>query len=211
MAPSTLFSLLNSRLDELGAGLLPALKADLTYTRAEYDRVRAYVLLVHAEVEAFLEQRVCDEVKRRMEDWEQARTPSAVLMGVLAFHRGEWTAPIESMAPHANGDKNPTWAARDIDSRLRLCHGQTNIVVKENNGIKSRDSLRMLLRIGFALSAIDEDLVDELDALGSDRGAFAHNSVRVVTNEPDPELTRKRVDHALQLLGKLDAAISALK
>lgn len=210
MPPTAHFKELKERVDELGSHMLPVVKADLTYTPAEYDRVRAYVLLVHAEVEAFLEQRVQDEVASRIGIWDASGTPSVVLMGVLAFHRGEWVGTIDSLTSPADGDKNPTWSDRDIDRRLKKCQTQTVFTLKSNNGIKANDVLAMLLRLGFRVGSIDADLISQLDALGTDRGTFAHNAVRAVTNQPDPALTKTRVTEIMAKLQALDAAISAL-
>src|SRR5262245_57457404 len=112
--PLSLFEELVARVRELESHLLPTHKDDLTYSRAEYDRVRAYVLLVHAEVEAYMEQRVLDEVTRRMSAWKSSRTPSVTLMGILAFCPEEWVGPIESLDAPDSGDKNPTWSQRDL-------------------------------------------------------------------------------------------------
>lgn len=210
MPPNTAqFTELMERVAELGSHMLPATKADLTYTAAQYDHVRAYVLLVHAEVEAFLEQRIRDEVRRRVEAWKRNRTPSSVLMGMLAFREGQWTSPIESLDSPSEGDAK-RWRERDVGARLDLCHEQLVSLLEKNNGVKAKDVLSMLVRIGLAVDSIDSELVSELDALGMERGTFAHSAVRAVKTLPDPEVCKGRVKNILTKLESLDVAISAL-
>ena len=210
MPPTANFNELKQRVDELGSHMLPAIKSDLTYSPAEYDRVRAYVLLVHAEVEAFLEQRVQDEVARRIAAWDTAGTPSVVLMGLLAFHKGKWTGATDSLTRPAGGDKNQTWSERDVDRRLNKCQTQTVYALQNNNGIKAKNVLDMLLRLGFRIDGIDADLISQLDTLGADRGTFAHNAVRAVTTQPDPALEKAKVTEIIAKLHELDVRISAL-
>jgi len=211
MPPTAHFNELKQRVDELGSHMLPVIKPGLTYTPAEHDCVRAYVLLVHAEVETFLEQRVKGEVACRIAAWDAAGTPSVVLMGLLAFHDGVWVDAIESLTSPVEGDKkNPTWSSRDVDTRLRKCQTQTVYALNNNNGIKAKDVLDMLLRLGFRVGDIDSDLISQLDALGTDRGNFAHNAVRAVTNQPDPALAKAQVTEIVDKLQELDVRISAL-
>ncbi|MGE3313527.1 MAG: HEPN domain-containing protein [Planctomycetaceae bacterium] len=210
MPPTTLFNELKQRVDELGSHLLPAIKSNLTYTGAEYDCVRAYILLVHAEIEAYLEQRVQDEIDHRIDKWETSRAASVVLMGLLAFHKGEWVGPIDSLTSPNGGDKNPTWFNRDVDRRLKQCRTQTVASLKKNNGVKAVDILQMLLRLGFRVDDIDPDLISKLDVLGTDRGKIAHNAVRAVTALPDPSLAKSKVTEILAKLKDLDGAISKL-
>ena len=210
MPQTALFNALEHRVSELGSRMLPVTKEDLTYTAAERDHVRAYVLLVHAEIEAFLEQRVQDEVTLRIDAWNVSRTPSVVLMGLLAFHKVVWVGTIDSLVPPSAGDTNPTWSDRDIDRRLKRCHTEAVSSLKSNNGVKAADVLQMLLRLGFRIADIDADLIGKLDGLGSLRGGFAHNSVRAVSTEPDPALVKKMVTEIIAKLKDLDEAIRNL-
>ncbi len=211
MPTTALFNDLKRRVDDLGSHMLPATKANLTYTPAEHDCVRAYVLLVHAEIEAFLEQRVQDEVARRVAAWEASRTPSVVLMGLLAFHKVTWVGTIGSLTAPTNGNDNKTWADRDIDCRLKRCQTETGFSLKSNNGVKAADVLDMLLRLGFRVADIDADLISKLDGLGTQRGTFAHNSVRAVTIQPDPADAKTNVTQIMAKLKDLDEAISNLQ
>ncbi len=211
MPTTALFNDLKRRVDDLGSHMLPTSKADLTYTTAEHDRVRAYVLLVHAEIESFLEQRVQHEVTLRIAAWDADRTPSVVLMGLVAFHKDPWVGTIDSLIAPLKGDKNATkWADRDIDRRLQRCHTETVESLKRNNGVKAADVLCMLLRLGFRVDDIDADLISKLDNLGTQRGTFAHNTVRAVTIQPTPTDAKAMVTEIIQKLMELDEEISKL-
>ena len=141
MPQSDLFKMLKDRVGKIGTHLLPKIKRDLSYTDEEYDHVRAYILLVHSEIETFIEERILDEVKIRINKWELNHKPSVVLMGILAFHKGDWSSAIDSLDAPAQADENPTWKNRDTSTRLKMCRTQLHKLIKDNHGIKSANLL----------------------------------------------------------------------
>lgn len=196
---------------ELEGNLLPAIKADLSYTASEYDRVRAYIVLVHAEVESFVEQRVVAEFAVRHAAWDGAKQPSVVLMGLLAFKSGEWESPIDSLNPPTNPEDSPRWRARDTSARLSACITQQNRSIRTlNHGIRAANVLPMLLPLGFGAGDLDAGLVSDLDAFGSMRGTIAHSAARTTSSVPDPADAKNKVTRIMAGLAALDSAISAL-
>lgn len=208
MPASPLFTALSTRVANLTATMLPPTRADLAYTEAEYDRVRGYILLIHAEIESFVETRVIDEMRARHDDWVSTGKANNVVMGMLAFSDGAWPSVIGSL--DAPGSVDRKWEARDVEARLKICLTQCHRQSKENHGIKAKDTLALLLRLGFRASEIEKDLISEMDSFGTYRGEFAHNAVQRVTRVPDPVVTRKRVESILEKLQILDAKISSI-
>ncbi len=201
---------LAKRLKVLMSTFLPKSKNDVGYSPRQYDKVRAFVLLTHAEIETFLEARIIEEVDRRHRLWETSRTPSVVLMGLLAFFEGERPPVVNSvLRPKNEGKKNPHWDQCDLDARLKMSRTQLHAAIKKNHGIRESFVIGMLLRMGMRLDDIDPD-VGVFETFGKMRGALAHNSVRATTVQPDPADCRNQVEIILTKLAAIDKAIAAL-
>lgn len=211
MPASQLFLHLQQRIADLALRMLPVVRDDLTYTEEEYDRVRAFIVLTHAEVESFIEHRVLGELNLRMRAWKEHKRPSGVLMGLLAFSGQSWPGPIEDLSAPTIGDRAPSWALRDLQRRLDAAITCANARIRvANHGVRSKDALAMLLPLGFDVSMVDPDLIRELDDFGSQRGQIAHTSARTVKSQPDPAAFRTKANGLLKRLGQLDLAISSL-
>src|SRR4051812_44075752 len=69
MAKSRRLIQLERRLGELETHFLPALKLSGNYTKKELDDTRAYCVLSHAEIEAYLEDVALNKVDTSFNDW----------------------------------------------------------------------------------------------------------------------------------------------
>ena len=87
MVRSRRFKVLVVRLDELRGRLLPP-KFSQTgqYSAAQYDMAKAYVLLVHAEVEAFLEDRSREKAKKLEKVWRTKARRTKGLRRLIQAH-----------------------------------------------------------------------------------------------------------------------------
>lgn len=210
MGATQQFVELRQRMTELEANLIPPLREDLGYTEADYDRVRAFIVLTHAEVESFLELRVLAELAKRLEAWNTSKRPSGVLMGLLAFGGTDWPATIDDYAKPRN-ETAPSWKLRDLQRRLDSAHATLHGSVRmTNHGIRKRNTLALLLPLGMQIDELDAALLDQLDAFGGTRGEIAHGSARRVTVQPDPGDAKARAAQLLAGLETLDAAITQL-
>src|SRR5690242_16726393 len=90
VARSTRYRALLPRLSELRGHLLPA-KFDPTspYSDRQYDRVRGYRLLAHAEIEACIEDLVRDTVIAAWTGWSTDARPRTCLMALVAYYEGD--------------------------------------------------------------------------------------------------------------------------
>lgn len=212
MAASALFNDFASRIAEIKGHLLPEIKEDLSYSKEEIDQLRGFLVLVHAEIEDFVETRILDEITLRKKQWSaEPRVASGVLMGVIAFCGRNWPATVDSATALPNTDA-PRWQFRDMHCRLAQAVTDINRVIREcNHGVRQQNMLSLLLPIGFSFDEIrDLNLLDDLDQLGRFRGETAHRSARRVTQEPDPADVQNRVDRVMENLERLDRAIAQL-
>jgi hypothetical protein len=204
---SARFARLLARLDELRTHLLPqTFSATGDYTAKELDAARGYRLLVHAEIEAFLEDIAGDTVQRQFEEWRTTRTPSGVLMGVMAMHHvnmstddDEAAAAPPPISPKTHVDEVIGRAVRSYQSKLG-----------SNNGIKIQNLKNLFMPLTVNFDALDETWLTNMDSFGKRRGDIAHKSGGVHwLLDPQGELQDVR-DNLLSGLRVLDEIVLAL-
>ena len=156
-----------SRLSFLEKNILPNERFDGNYTKREQDLIRSYVLLSHAEIEAFIEDRAKEKVSKALLSWNSNRTKSNCLKSVLSFTGHELSF-----------DKNAN--ANNIQYRMNttIAHFMSSVVDK-NHGVKEKNILKMLLPIGIEINEIDQTWLSVMESFGSTRGNIAHNSFQV--------------------------------
>lgn len=73
MSMSKRLKQLTNRLSFLENNILPSEKIDGNYTKKEQDLIRSFVLLTHAEIEAYLEDVAKKRVTKSLSDWNTSR------------------------------------------------------------------------------------------------------------------------------------------
>lgn len=198
MASSRRFKQLVKRLGELRAHLLPP-KFSPTgqYSDKDYDLARAYLVLAHAEIEAYCEDRGRRVAQVAHQLWKRKGRHSATLMGLLRFHhataRKPWT-PI---------DKSPNKIEGAVNYYI-------SSIIDQNHGIREENLSKILFPIGIDPVTLDNIWLTTMDSFGISRGAIAHTAVK--TQQPiDPENEFVRITkQILPGLRKLDRKISRL-
>ena len=180
MPASARFRLLKTRLGELRRHLLPA-KFSPTglYSDRALDRARGYRVLVHAEFEAFVEDRCWNLAQNTIQRWKADKRSHHVLMCILA----------------RCGPK------READLTIMEYVGQAGntyyqSVVDKNHGIREQNLVDLLQPIGIERSSLDLTWLSTVDSFGSDRGEVAHRSIGAQKPiDPKTELVLRPHDH----------------
>ena len=136
---------------------------------AEYDAVRAYLVLSHAEVEQFFED-------------------CATLIVVKATrHRAAGRrSRVDAFAPIAYRER----VVRDfgrVRSAIQVALEEHNqYIARKNHGIALMNIAQLFGPLGLECSIIDPTYVAALDTLRAKRGECAHSSAVSVTVQPSP-------------------------
>ena len=85
MKNSNRFIQLKSRIDSLKDNLLPRTRIDGNYSEIEQDLIRGFILLVHAEIENFIEDRVEEKIDAVHNLWKTSRKKSHVISSMNSF------------------------------------------------------------------------------------------------------------------------------
>ena len=166
MANSQRYRFLISRIKFLENNVLPADKPSGNYTKREVDLIKSYVLLVHAEIEAFFEDRAKAKVRKALADWIASRTKSTCLKAVLAFTGNELSY-----------EKRRKEESKSIVYRVNRAVSHYLSSINSNNGVKENDLINMLIPLGIELDELDVTWLSIMDSFGAIRGNIAHNSV----------------------------------
>jgi hypothetical protein len=188
----------------LDARLLPKTAPTGFYTDQEYDYVRAFRVLAHAEIESCLEDLVLDTVATAHTAWKADKKPRSCVAALLAFDEGGAAKIPESLG--AAG------AVSGVEAKAeRAKNAYFNHVKYENHGIREKNVLSLLLPVGFSIKDIDAVWLGTIDAFGISRGETAHASSFKPVVQPDPAQERATVWAILSGLEAVDRRLDSLK
>jgi RiboL-PSP-HEPN len=197
MPSSRRFKQLVNRLAVLRTHLLPRQFSPTgQYNDRDHDLARAYVVLVHAEIEAYCEDRGRKIARRAHQIWQRNGRHSAILMKLLKFHH------VTTRKPWTPIDKSP--------DRIESAVNHYMSSIDQNHGIREENLSKILFPIGIEPSGLDNVWLTTMDSFGISRGTVAHTSVK--TQQPiDPQTEFLRIKkQILPGLKKLDKKISRL-
>jgi|SRR5579859_626966 len=186
------FTDLKRRLDRLSGSLLPPDRAAGDYSEADQDRIHAYILLVHAEIESFIEKLAifaADQARRK----SSANKCAPVASRLLLYRAMQSKERIEY----------PT-----MDTISGACSFFEKLVDK-NHGIKSINVCHLFMPLGLTHSDLDPVLMANLDTFGTYRGELAHTSARLKQGT-SPSKEKTMVMNILRDLAHFDQKVRAL-
>lgn len=199
MPKSRRLSQLESRISYLERNLLPPPSTTGSYSKIQLDLIRSYVLLVHAEIEAYFEDIAREKVKKSLSNWTTSRKKSSCLKAILAYSGNEL-----SYEGIKKTDSN------NIAFRLNKAVNHYISLILKNHGIKENNLISLLIPLGIEIADIDPVWLSTMDAFGNLRGSIAHNSTSVHTLiDRNTEVNRINTQ-ILPEIHRLDQLISKL-
>lgn len=180
MRLSNRFKELRSRLRELRLHLLPAnFSPTGDYTDRQQDRARGYRLLVHAEIESYLEDVSRETVTQAIRDWKTSNKPSNIIVSFLAAYHSSWSVTEEikneELIQIAKSRKN---AKDSVVEVIDLAQKQFTQKLKDNHGIKDKNFKTLILPTGIDIGSLDQTWLTNIDSFGTKRGEVAHKAKR---------------------------------
>src|SRR5436190_3012573 len=170
---SARFLLLDRRIDKLQKRFIPRqFSPTASYTDRQRDHARAFRLLVHAEIEAYLEDRAKELVITAVRNFKSDGIPRTVVLNLVGFHSKTRELSTEKLQQiYGIGTSHLIEA---VDNASAAYH----YMLQNNHGVRQGDVLRLLLPIGFQTADIDATLLATLDSFGMNRGEIAHTSIK---------------------------------
>lgn len=155
------------RIRRLVRRLLPAIDPLVNYDESAEDSIAALAVLVHAELQHFLENRCLEVADKAVNTWHQDSRPRTTVISLVAYCHSEGSSALPSQLP----SNKP--AVRVVVDAAKRHYSQ---LVHRNNGVKEDDLIKLLLPIGVREHEVTVNLAASLDWLGSRRGSAAHSS-----------------------------------
>lgn len=171
------------------------------------DRTLGFIVLVHAEIEHYLEM-VCQELaKASVEAYTRQQSVGRVVFSLYAICASEWS----ELGKRPENLKKPCNEV-GVETRINMALQEYLKVVSNNNGIKEENLKWLLVPLSIRLN---EDLDDEwklaMNEFGGMRGNVAHMSRNKITFAANPKdiynTVRSRI---LTGLKKLDIQLANL-
>jgi hypothetical protein len=201
------YKLLSRRIGELRRHLLPA-KFDPTgtYSPRAHERSRAFRLLVHAEFEAFIEDRVSEVVNAHYLAWKNNRAVTRCLLGLVAYHEGlqSKTEPTSLLAP-------PQRQSPLLEERVEKARNSLTYYAKtQNHGVKEENLLRLLMPLGVEAHEFDMTWLASINSWATTRGDYAHKSGTKLQSLSDPQDELRDARNLLTGFKSIDRTLSRL-
>lgn len=181
------FNHLNTRLTELTqkfmSDQLAGEEADPVAFEPDLDRLAAYRLLIHAEIEEFLELKAKENI-RKIEACIKAGQPWMKQHPELLSLAVE----LQRDLPKRNPEHITSQIVSDYITGLLA---SANKEIKDNNGIKSQSFSFLSICAGKTADEIDDALSASLNSYGKSRGDVAHTSAARSRNINAPSTEHK--------------------
>jgi hypothetical protein len=184
-----------TRLDKLEEHLLPPVFS-LTgrYAPRQRDYTRAFLLLVHAELESYFEDRARNLVTLAQAQYQRKGVCTPVLSRLLVYHQAT-KDELGSVSPLAVG-KAMNYYLDHLD---------------KNHGIKEKNLLTIFLPLGIGHADLDAQLIAACNQLAQKRGQFAHASFKT-HQQVDPKTERDNIrKNILPELKNLETRLKKLR
>ncbi len=205
--PSIRYRLLSRRINELRRSLLPArFDPTGTYPGRIHERSRAFRLLVHAEFEAFIEDRVADIVDARFRAWKDGRIVSRCLVSLVAYDEG-----LQSKNHPTSLIMPPQRPSPLLEERVEKARDALMFYIKErNHGVKEENLLRLLMPLGMEAHDFDLTWLASINSWAVQRGDYAHQSGTKIQALLDPKEELRTARMLLKGFKEIDSTLARL-
>lgn len=196
-----LLSDLQKRLSYLQQSLLPNEFNEL----GDYDNqtillTEAYILLVHAEIESYIENVCLQLIQYVVRQWCNQSKTSPTLFCLLASYHHKWV--------EQEGEPK---RAKDINEAINFAVAQYSNIIKSNHGIKYNDLKKMIIPTGINYDSLDTPWKNNMDSFGTLRGEIAHTSHKNRLNSSvSPQDSLNKLNSLLDGIKEFDQKIIKL-
>jgi len=194
LTPKRLQRLL-TRIGKLEAHLLPG-TFSLTgrYSPQQRDYTKAFLLLVHAELESYFEDRARTVATNAQSQFQRKGVCTPVLSRLLVYHHAE------------KGELGPV-SNDAVKKAINYYLGRLD----NNHGIREKHLRTIFLPLGINHPDLDAQLTAACNQLSEKRGDFAHASFKT-HQQVDPKTERENIRlNILPELRKLEKRLKALR
>ncbi len=211
-SPSKRYEQLERELSRIKTHMLPRkLSSTGLYSERVFARTIAFRLLAHAEIEAYLEDRVWELALNSLAAM-QAGAATRVAVALVAFSGVKSECPPDSLKP-SKAVPLEQWNQRiSVCAKLQAAVDSFRWLVQQNHGMREENLLQLLVPVGVDVASLDSVWIASMDSYGSTRGTYAHSSASSyrATLKPDPQTELTTIGHLLAGLRDVDYQVNVL-
>ena len=148
MPKSVRFRMLTKELNRLKRQFLPKINPTGSYSERQLAHTLAYRVLVHAEIEAYLEDRVWEVALNAKNHWDSQGKTCRSLICLLGFSGQMMEAPPDTLTPTKGSKALPPEKIK-VNKKIDLAINSFKRSIDQNHGIKETNLLALLLPIGI--------------------------------------------------------------
>lgn len=208
MALSARYRRMKQAVTRLRKSLLPR-KFSVTglYRNSHAVHIRAvsFRLLVHAEIEQFLEDRALELATAGLSAFKKSRVVTPVALGLVAFAGFETVKAPSKLG----GDSTNQRAYEDYGVLIERANRAWRYELNNNHGVKETNVLALFLPLGINPADLDSTLLADLSSYGLSRGQAAHSSSVSVAKLADPKDELQKANQLISDLRVLDACVTS--
>lgn len=212
MSKSIRFCTLVRELSRLKKQFLPRISPTGSYFDRQLALTLAYRVLAHAEIEAYLEDRVWEVIINAKKSWDRTGKPCLPLISLIAFSGQMMDMPPDTLTP-AKPSKAVPLEKIKLNKKIELAINCFKRVIDQNHGVKETNLLALLLPIGIDSDDLDPALLATMNTFGEQRGVIVHSSATSykTIQPPDPATELSTVKQITIGLLQVDELINNLR
>lgn len=158
------------------------------------DKLRAFKLLIHAEIESYIENVVLEIWNQCSDDWKNRKKVLPSLAFLIMYSSSRFEANEKQITK---------------DDRIAQILNSYENIVKDNHGIMRKNILKLVIPLGLKYDDLDETWLTIIDSYGNYRGLVAHKSSSAQI-QIDKENESNTIKLILKGLKKLDLKLQRL-
>jgi len=158
------------------------------------DAMRAFKLLVHAEIESYIEYAVGEVWSKCNTEWTKKKKVINPLSFLILYSSSRF-------------DANDGQLSRE--DRINQILKSFKNLIENNNGIREKNIRLLVIPLGIDYSSIDQAWLAAIDSYGYARGLVAHNSISV-NQQLDMNDELNNLDIVLKGIKKIDIKLQKI-
>lgn len=171
------FENLRNAYSELVSAYLPNTDPNVLPSPKEQEWIRAFIVLVHAELEYYFES-ICMDIADSILSNMRSEQYTEATVGIIAFSSIQGRDGGEQLIP---GKKDKV---RKVSLRVGEAVESHKQIISGNNGISQKYLASLFVPLGLTNNDIDPLWIGAIDSFADKRGAYAHKSRSHIEADP---------------------------
>lgn len=135
--------------------------------RTDADKIKALRLLVHAELESYIEELAKKIFDEGVTKWQEEKIGTFQICSLFIWHAAIETKEDSNTKAH------------------QIFHKYRENVLRNNNGIKEENLKKLFNPLGYKIESFSAEFLANLDTYGAERGQVAHSSASAIQTQLD--------------------------